>query len=85
MSNRLVWVVLGLLAVLLGVFMLSGEPDGFGTVENPKQAPKEYIQALGPGELCVQVIAKARKLDTGEVFWFPTPCGVPDEGWEIVR
>lgn len=35
------------------------------------------------GEICIQVIQRARNPQTGEVKDFPTPCDVP-EGWEKI-
>jgi hypothetical protein len=38
----------------------------------------------GGGQICIQVITKARNPTTGEVKNFPTPCDVP-KGWVICK
>lgn len=35
-------------------------------------------------EICIQVVTRARNLQTGEEKDFPTPCDVPDE-WEKIE
>lgn len=35
------------------------------------------------GQICIQVITRAKNPKTGEIKDFPTPCDVP-EGWEVV-
>ena len=36
------------------------------------------------GQVCIQVIQKARNIQTGEIRDFPTPCDVP-AGWEPIQ
>lgn len=44
----------------------------------------KFIEPNKPDDtLCIQVITKARNIQTGEIKDFPTPCDVPD-GWEKI-
>jgi hypothetical protein len=38
----------------------------------------------GSGQVCIQMIAKARNIKTGDIKDFPTPCDIPS-GWEELK
>lgn len=55
-----------------------------GAIGGYRYFAKEDQEALVNDGLCIQVITRARNVETGEEKDFPTPCDVP-KGWEVVE
>lgn len=86
-----------LIAVLVIVVVAVGINRSFKNAEVKKTFDKNVVPTAATvsptlslttvpddGEICIQVITRAKNKKTGEEKDFPNPCSIPD-GWEIMQ